>query len=241
MISNRFTTDKGIHLPAVMSHSDHLESKRQRAHALFQHHEANPIPDRPAVGNETEYNRERAWQAWNAFFLDTMEINPAEVWFNLCNDLEEAKSYCRTFLQSYVENSEELCPCLGLEEYEWKRTVTSAVSVLNVWRSLIGMADSIILLERRRQDPKNKSLWTLKYVDPKPNGKGPVHKITMWIYEELPDITGLTREQQFDKMEVIASDIVLMLSTLWTCVKDIPYEPRERTLSPSSTELAAGG
>jgi len=41
-------------------------------------------------------------------------------------------------------------------------------------------------------------------------------------------LAGLAREQQFDKKEMTASDIVLMLVTLWTRARDIPCEPRER-------------
>jgi len=108
-----------------------------------------------------------------------LQIDPDEVWFRLCQDLEEAKAYCRTFLQWLAENSVELCPCLGPEEYEWKPTITSAATLLNIWRALLGKVDSTILQKKRKLDPTNKSLWTLKYVDLKPNGKGPVHEITM--------------------------------------------------------------
>lgn len=84
-------------------------------------------------------------------FIDVIqEIDLAEVWFGVCHVLEEAKSYCQTFLQSYFENSEELRPCMGPGEYKWERTVTSAASVLGVWRSLIGMADSTVLKEGGR-------------------------------------------------------------------------------------------
>jgi hypothetical protein len=107
-----------------------------------------------------------------------MEIGPNAIWFGLCHDHEDAKAYCRTFLQSNAENSEQLCPSLGPEEYEWKRAVTSAASILNMWKSLVGIADATILQEKRKQDPENKSLWTLKFTDLKANGTGPVHEIT---------------------------------------------------------------
>ena len=48
----------------------------------------------------------------------------------------------------------------------------------NMWKLLVGMADLTILQEERRQDPKNKSLWTLKFPDLEANGKGHVHEIT---------------------------------------------------------------
>ena len=99
------------------------------------------------------------------FFTDVLEIDPDDIWFGLCQDREDAKAYCRTFLQSYTENSTRLRPSLGPQEYEWERAVTSASSILHLWRSLLGMADSTILQEKRRQDPKNKFLWTLRFTD----------------------------------------------------------------------------
>lgn len=42
------------------------------------------------------------------------------------------------------------------------------------------------LQEKRRQDPGNKGLWTLKYADLEANVKGPVHDITKVSLEPLP-------------------------------------------------------
>lgn len=109
-----------------------------------------------------------------------MEINPDDVWFGLCQNREDAKRYCQTFLRSYAENSVRRCICLGPAEYEWKRVVTSASTVLHTWKSLVGRADRTVLQERRRDDPENKSLWTLKFTELA--GHGPVHEITMLVY-----------------------------------------------------------
>ena len=82
------------------------------------------------------------WQS--SFFTDVMGVDPDEVWFGLCEDNDRAKSLCQTFLQSYVEDSVELRPCLGPQEYQWQRTVESAGAVLGVWRSLVLDRKSVV-------------------------------------------------------------------------------------------------
>lgn len=52
---------------------------------------------------------------------------------------------------------------------------------------------------------------------------------------------GLTREQQFEKMEMTPSDIVLLLTTLWARAKDIPCEPRTRVAFHAITVIEGIG
>ena len=58
------------------------------------------------------------------------------------------------FLRAYVQNSERKFPVLEPHEYEYRRTVNSAVTPTERWRQLIAMADSTVLQEKRRQDPE---------------------------------------------------------------------------------------
>lgn len=92
------------------------------------------------------------------------------------------------FLRNYVKKSEQEFPVLvpleetgmdGTKETEWRRTVTSAHTLLNVWRSLIAQADSTVLLKKRREDPANKHTWRLKFMDhTNRQGQGPVYEIS---------------------------------------------------------------
>ena len=49
-----------------------------------------------------------------------------------------------------------------------------------------------------------------------------------WIAEELSDKYGLTRNQLFDKSEVIAEDIFLIFETLWRRVKAVICSSEDR-------------
>ena len=92
------------------------------------------------------------------------------------------------FLKAYVKDSEQEFPILvpleetmGEEpqETECRRTVTSAHSLLNIWRSLIAEADATVLLKKRREDPANKNIWRLKFMDhTNRQGQGPVYEIS---------------------------------------------------------------
>lgn len=83
------------------------------------------------------------------------------------------------FLKEYVKNSEQEFPILGPEETERRRTVTSAHSLLNVWRSLIAQADATVLLKKRKEDRPNKNIWRLKFMDHTNRlGQGPVYEVS---------------------------------------------------------------
>ncbi|KAF1973216.1 hypothetical protein BU23DRAFT_568519 [Bimuria novae-zelandiae CBS 107.79] len=67
---------------------------------------------------------------------------------------------------------------LGPEEYEYRRTVNSASTVIQCWRELIAQADSTVLLDKRREDPRNFQQWRLKFIDhTNQRGQGPVFEI----------------------------------------------------------------
>jgi hypothetical protein len=113
-------------------------------------------------------------------------VDPDSVWLDLClhDDLAKlAKARCVAFLRAYVKDSEQEFPILvpleetGEEpqETEWRRTATSAHSLLNIWRSLIAEADATVLLKKRREDPAKKNIWRLKFMDNTNRlGQGPV-------------------------------------------------------------------
>jgi hypothetical protein len=59
------------------------------------------------------------------------------------------------YFRDYVKNSIREFPVLGEEEYERRRTVNYAATVLKRWRDLIAEADSTVLLKQRKADPVN--------------------------------------------------------------------------------------
>ena len=114
-----------------------------------------------------------------SYFKQVLSLDPDGVWLDLCRNHDLAKDRCRAFLRAYVKYSFQQVPILGPEEYEEKQTVTSANTLLNVWRCLIAQADATVLLDQRRKDPSNKDTWRLKFLDhTNRKGHGPVFEIS---------------------------------------------------------------
>jgi hypothetical protein len=115
---------------------------------------------------------------YNSYFKK-INVDPDSIWLGLCHESDQAKNYCRLFLETYTKNSLRKFLVLGPKEYEIRRALNSAASVTHCWRSLIAQADSTILSDKRQQDPKNKPLWRLKFVDhEKERGRGPIFEIS---------------------------------------------------------------
>jgi hypothetical protein len=122
-------------------------------------------------------------------------IDPGGVWLGLCLNDDLAKARCVAFLKAYVKDSKQEFPILiplgetreEPQETEWKGTVTSAHSLLNIWRSLIAEADATVLLEKRRQDPAKKDIWRLRFMDHTNRlGQGPVYEVSKVGQTSLP-------------------------------------------------------
>jgi hypothetical protein len=107
-----------------------------------------------------------------------MLIDPNQIWLDLCLGTEAAINYCRLYLNNYVEHSVQKFVTLGPEEYEYRRTVNSASTVIQCWRELIAQADSTVLREKRREEPHKFQQWRLKFIDhTNQRGQGPVFEI----------------------------------------------------------------
>jgi hypothetical protein len=114
-----------------------------------------------------------------SYWRSVLEIDPDSIWLDLCLNSDLATSRCRAFLRGYVEDSVQEIPTLGPEETVKKRTITSANSLLQVWRGLIARADATVLKHKRREDPSKKDTWTLKFMDhSNRQGRGPVFEIS---------------------------------------------------------------
>lgn len=112
-------------------------------------------------------------------YFGLLGIEPDSVWLDLCRRDDTTKRRCVAFLKAYVKDSVHEVPVLGPQETELRRTVTSAHSLLNVWRGLIAHADATVLLKKRQEDPANKNTWRLKFMDHTNRlGQGPVYEIS---------------------------------------------------------------
>ncbi len=96
------------------------------------------------------------------------EIDPDSVWFGLCERERTATAWCQTFLSDYVEHAVRSVMVLGPEEYEDRRVLNSAATVLGMWRSLVKEADLTVLAKRRQRDPSAAAKWKLRYQTPNP-------------------------------------------------------------------------
>ncbi|KAI6317725.1 hypothetical protein MCOR34_003931 [Pyricularia oryzae] len=194
----------------------------------------DPLPDRPR-GDSDSYRlaQERAMQQWRRYFSDVVrDVNPDQIWLDLCGrgpKKLEAMNYCKWFLEDYVENSERQTLSIESEDHP-ERSVKRDLTVLHLWRTLVTAADNTIL-HRKRQivtdyDP---SLWTLTYTDGKARrGSGPVSDIVDWIVVELSATYNLVREQTFVKVAATSTDIIVLLTALWTKAKHIPCRRQNR-------------
>ncbi|KAF2740766.1 hypothetical protein EJ04DRAFT_558741 [Polyplosphaeria fusca] len=132
-----------------------IESRRAKARLTLQSFTSRPLDDRPIIAPATDGHRRRAMENWISYFTDVMQIDPNQIWLGLCHGTEDAINYCRLYLNSYVEDSVQKFVVLRPEEYESRRTVNSASTVIQCWRELIAQADSTVLLDKRREDAVN--------------------------------------------------------------------------------------
>ena len=100
-------------------------------------------------------------------YFNDLKINPDSIWIGLCNGDLDASSKCELFSTKYVEKySARIVLTTGPEEYQEKRGVNDAATVLNMWRGLIMHADQRVLNEKRHEDPANREYWSLTISKP---------------------------------------------------------------------------
>lgn len=96
------------------------------------------------------------------------KLDPEQIWLDLCQPdprQERAIQLCQRFLKIYAENRKRRQVCLGPQEYEVVRTVTSADTVNTAWHALVSAFDSTLLAQKSREDRMNPCQWTLKARD----------------------------------------------------------------------------
>ncbi|KAI9658227.1 MAG: hypothetical protein M1821_002359 [Bathelium mastoideum] len=208
---------------------DDLEAKRAEEAKVIDQYSQLPLDDSPELAEATAERRAALMNEWNDYFGLVLQEDPESIWIDLCMDLDCAKDRCRAFLRRFVVDSVHTVPALGPEEQERKQAVTSANTLLNVWRCLIAKADDTVLREKRKRDPTNKNKWRLKFMDhANRRGNGPVFEVSKWIFGAGATELGLCTTLGVEKIEATKEDLIIIAHTVWERPEAVPCAPKVR-------------
>lgn len=105
----------------------------------------------------------------SSFWQSTkIKKDPDQIWLDLCQAgplQARAVKHCKKFLRIYATARKRKEVTLGPEKYETKQSVKSASTILGYWRHLVQEVDRTLLAKKRRENPHNKSQWSLKVHD----------------------------------------------------------------------------
>ncbi|KAL7924053.1 hypothetical protein ACQKWADRAFT_288687, partial [Trichoderma austrokoningii] len=104
--------------------------------ATLQQYKKAPINADSYLDPKTRQRRDRIWQSWLSF-AQNLDIDPHNIWIDLCTGAEYAQPIFQTYLKTYVESSVTLRPCLGPKEYQLVRTINSGATVEDIWTHLV--------------------------------------------------------------------------------------------------------
>ncbi|KAK7408680.1 hypothetical protein QQX98_009148 [Neonectria punicea] len=204
-----------------------LDAQRAKAEADLANLRQNPINESRVLVPKSQDRRDQLWEDWNTYFRHVLAQDPDRIWLDLCDGLSGAFDHCRLFLSTLVDRAIAVRPRLGPEEYAEVRTITSANTVLDIWKHLVGQADTTVLQQKRQSDPRNKSHWSLRY-STREDTHGQASVITKWIQQDLAPAKGLSLKQTFVKREATSADIIVLLQPVWSRADAIPCTPDER-------------
>lgn len=91
----------------------------------------------------------------------------------------DAIRLCQKFLSIYATRRKRYRVDLGPNEKKAERTVKSARTLANVWRSLVVHFNRTVLAQKRREDPANSARWNLSFKEGlfSQKGVGPVYEL----------------------------------------------------------------
>ncbi|KAK0721925.1 hypothetical protein B0T26DRAFT_196098 [Lasiosphaeria miniovina] len=121
-----------------------VESQRERDKENEESIRQRPLSDRRSISKKTELSRYNSWIECTS----SAQFDPKEVILDLCRDpasKERAVLQVKKFLQYCVQKSEAERPSLGPTETEFSLTITSARTVFEKLKSVVGYAESHIL------------------------------------------------------------------------------------------------
>jgi hypothetical protein len=88
------------------------------------------------------------------------KINPDTIWHGLCLGDPLATAWCKAYLTNRVKKSVRRVMVLEPEEFQEKRMLNCASSVLAAWRALVKEA---ALRSKRAQEPSPGDKWRLRF------------------------------------------------------------------------------
>lgn len=113
-------------------------------------------------------------------------MNPNVIWYGLCLGDPVATAWSKAYLSDRVERSVRRVMVLGPEEYQEKRMLNSASTVLAAWRALIKEADLTVLRDKRLEEPTSGDKWRLRFHNY--NAKPPSSSISVFEISKVSTI-----------------------------------------------------
>ncbi|EFY96531.2 hypothetical protein MAA_08028 [Metarhizium robertsii ARSEF 23] len=214
---------------------------KDAAKAAVQKYQEKPLSEVCRLDPKTRQRRERIWQNWEEFAA-CAEVDPVNIWFDLCLGKPEVQAFFQGFLRQYWEQSVTWRPCLDPEEYEEVHTINCASTIEDVWCLLVNHADDRIMKPKRLKDRENAGIWSLKYASRRTSSTcSPTYEIARWIPEFGTEV-GLNLGQTFQKDGATTDDILTILSTVWKKADDIRCSPDDRlSFTMYVVEMGLGG
>ncbi|KDN71206.1 hypothetical protein CSUB01_09910 [Colletotrichum sublineola] len=118
------------------------------------------LPQQP-ISDKARKSRDRAWKLWEES-CNNRNIDPCQIWLDLCLEKQQAETYCQKFLKRYIVDSVALCPTIGEGEVEEVQQVKATRTMARLWQDLIEEADERVLNKKRRDNPLSRHQWQLR-------------------------------------------------------------------------------
>lgn len=139
------------------------DDDKDRICRMVEEYEENPLEESHFFSKRRAKEIDDIWRHWQKY-VSLAGRDPDQVWVDVCTGREgTAKPYFQAFLTRYVEASITLRPCLGPKEWEKVQTIRCAVTLEDVWSTLVAAANINVIKPRRRREPWNAQFIALSY------------------------------------------------------------------------------
>ncbi|KAK7972355.1 hypothetical protein PG988_006489 [Apiospora saccharicola] len=219
------------------------EERKSLALRYYNDHLSQPGNDKPFVAKETLAERDRIWNRWNKY-CEEVEVDSRTTWLSFAQtpNAPETQAHFVTFLKIYVEDSTQKRVVLGPEECQWKRTVTSAFSLMEVWRRLVAAAEYHVMKKEREAAPSEAGTWALRWICKDEGAReGPTYIIVKLIFMNIAVELDLDTDTSYLKVAMTSVDVDVVLKSLWSRADIIRCKPETRVSFHSVILLAAIG
>ncbi|KAK8035693.1 hypothetical protein PG991_001766 [Apiospora marii] len=219
------------------------EERKSLALRYYNDHLSQPGNDKPFVAKETLAERDRIWNRWNKY-CEEVEVDSRTTWLSFAQtpNAPETQAHFVTFLKIYVEDSTQKRVVLGPEECQWKRTVTSAFPLMEVWRRLVAAAEYHVMKKEREAAPSEAGTWALRWICKDEGAReGPTYIIVKLIFMNIAVELDLDTDTSYLKVAMTSVDVDVVLKSLWSRADIIRCKPETRVSFHSVILLAAIG